>query len=843
MSDFTASGTQNYTISSAGFYILRADGAAGGGEFSSGNAGGAGAAVSGDIYLTAGTVLELVVGGAGATAQVGGGGGGGSFIYDETTGMLLEAAGGGGGAGYGAGGGAGKAGTAGGAGTGQGHGAGGTNGAGGAGGNYSGTFGGGGGGGYKTAGGQGDGANGQGGGGAGGGFSTSGAMPGGAGSTYFAGDDAGGTGGGGGGGAVSGGGGGGYAGGGGGSYEGAGGGGGSYLSKDLLTGTKSDLGGVNHGGGEIDIVPLSNTYAATGSVQYDTIAASGTYALSADGGQGGRSTLFGPTGNGYAGGAGAAVGGDIYLTIGTVLEIIVGSSGTTSQSAGGGGGGSFIYDETTGQLLAAAGGGGGAGHLGGGGAGQAATAGEAGSGGGAGLGGSKGAGGAGGSTSGTHGAGGGGGYDGAGGNGAGVSGPGGGAYGGGGFSTSGSMAGGRGHFSFSGTDSGGYGGGGGGNGGTGGGGGGYAGGGGGGYHSGFPTGGYGGGGGGSYLSADLLAGTTFETGGANNGSGQVSIDDLLCYLHGTRILMPAGAVKVEELAIGDTVVTRFGGIQRVKFLGRQHYAPEFIANHPEKWPVCIAAGALEDGVPARDLYVSPGHSMLLGEVLVLASNLVNGVTITQTQPETEVKYVQIDLARHDCVLAEGAWSETYADAPGLRAQFHNAAEFDQLYPDAPPVAEMRLCAQRPERGPALASALAPVVARAVVTAGPLEGYVERVEDGWRVVGWAQDAQHRALPVLLEVCAGEDVLGTVLACDYRLDLEVAGKGVGRCAFSFTVPKRLTPGMRSALQVRRVVDQAPLVWAGAAPDTVGGMTQKALLFVNKKKQKKIIRFSAG
>ncbi|GLR67790.1 hypothetical protein GCM10010909_24710 [Acidocella aquatica] len=88
------------TLSSAGSYVLTADGGTGGGS-TSGGVGGDGAMVSGTFALTAGTVLEIVVGGAGAVGTAGGGGGGGgSFIFDETTGKLLEAAGGGGGSSF-----------------------------------------------------------------------------------------------------------------------------------------------------------------------------------------------------------------------------------------------------------------------------------------------------------------------------------------------------------------------------------------------------------------------------------------------------------------------------------------------------------------------------------------------------------------------------------------------------------------------------------------------------------------------------------------------------------------------------------------------------------------------
>jgi hypothetical protein len=355
---------------------------------------------------------------------------------------------------------------------------------------------------------------------------------------------------------------------------------------------------------------------------------------------------------------------------------------------------------------------------------------------------------------------------------------------------------------------------------SGGGGGGFGGGGGGGLTGGGGGGGYGGGGGGGWgaggaggggASAEngLINGTVTGENGAHLGNGAVTVN-LLCYLHGTRILTPTGEVAVEDLAIGDAVVTRFGGIQHVKWLGRQSFGAAFIANNPEKWPVCIAAGALGDGLPAQDLHVSPGHSLLLGEFLVLASRLVNSVTVTQTRPQRDVHYVQIELAGHDCVRAEGAWAETYADAPGLRAQFHNAAEFYALYPDDDAPAALALCAPRPEAGERLNAVLRPVAARAAakVRPGPLEGYVDRVDCGWDVIGWAWDRANPALPVLLEVCVGDQVLGRVLACDYRADLAAAGKGNGFCGFSFTVEERLTEEMLARLAVRRAADGAAL-----------------------------------
>ena len=44
-------------------------------------------------------------------------------------------------------------------------------------------------------------------------------------------------------------------------------------------------------------------------------------------------------------------------------------------------------------------------------------------------------------------------------------------------------------------------------------------------------------------------------------------------------------------------------------------------------PVCISAGALGNGLPQRDLYLSANHAMVMGDMLVNAGAMVNGDTI------------------------------------------------------------------------------------------------------------------------------------------------------------------------------------------------------------------------
>jgi autotransporter passenger strand-loop-strand repeat protein len=318
---------------------------------------------------------------------------------------------------------------------------------------------------------------------------------------------------------------------------------------------------------------------------------------------------------------------------------------------------------------------------------------------------------------------------------------------------------------------------------------------------------------------DVAGASTLDLGLATDHAGGTVIEEL-CHLRGTRILTPNGMVNVEDLQIGDLVMTRFNAIQPVRWIGRQCYDSRFIRDEPSRLPVRIHAGALGPGLPARDLYVSPGHSLLIGDRLVLARALVNGLTITQNDSPAVIDYFNIELAAHDCLIAEGVWSESFADGPGLRDQFHNAAEFYALYPDAPPPEQLTLCAPRPECGPELGAALRPVVARAAagVAPGPLAGFIDEVDLPWRISGWAHDTAYPDLPVLLEILLDDAVIGTVLACDFRQDVRDAGFGRGRCAFTFTAPHRLRPEHVAGLRVRRVSDGASLRMTAACEEAL-------------------------
>jgi hypothetical protein len=152
-----------------------------------------------------------------------------------------------------------------------------------------------------------------------------------------------------------------------------------------------------------------------------------------------------------------------------------------------------------------------------------------------------------------------------------------------------------------------------------------------------------------------------------------------CYCPGTLILTPYGEVAVEDLAIGDWVITHTGKAEPIKWIGRRSYAGRFLVGQTHVLPVRIKAGALSDGLPKRDLRVSPLHAMYLDGYLVPAGELVNGISIVQEEVE-RVDYLHLELASHGLIWAEGAAAETFVD-DNSRMLFENAEEYARLYPD------------------------------------------------------------------------------------------------------------------------------------------------------------------
>jgi Hint domain len=149
-----------------------------------------------------------------------------------------------------------------------------------------------------------------------------------------------------------------------------------------------------------------------------------------------------------------------------------------------------------------------------------------------------------------------------------------------------------------------------------------------------------------------------------------------------RIRTDKGEVAIECLHVGDLVVTECGESRPIRWLGFRRIECAGYRDPSQVWPVLIRKGAVSEDRPSGDLWVSPGHCLRVGDVLIQAEKLVNGVTITREQV-SQVEYWHVELDRHDIVVAEGTPAESYLDT-GNRQAFYNGGAFVESHPDFKP---------------------------------------------------------------------------------------------------------------------------------------------------------------
>ena len=183
---------------------------------------------------------------------------------------------------------------------------------------------------------------------------------------------------------------------------------------------------------------------------------------------------------------------------------------------------------------------------------------------------------------------------------------------------------------------------------------------------------------------------------------QAQTNDAPCYCRGTQILTAHGEVAVEDLAIGDLVVTTSGEHRPIRWIGHRSLD---ITRHPDPasvWPVLIKADSFGPSLPHRDLCVSPRHALFVDDVLIPAIRLSNGRTVVQVKTQS-VTYWHIELDSHDVILAEGLPAESYVDC-GNRSAFANGGGVLELHPDFEPRTIGDMCAPLMENGREVATA-------------------------------------------------------------------------------------------------------------------------------------------
>jgi hypothetical protein len=153
------------------------------------------------------------------------------------------------------------------------------------------------------------------------------------------------------------------------------------------------------------------------------------------------------------------------------------------------------------------------------------------------------------------------------------------------------------------------------------------------------------------------------------GTGTFITTGVVCFLAGTMVTTPAGEERVEQLKVGDMILTASGQARPIVWIGVGHVLATR-GRRNAATPVIVRKGALAPNVPHYDLRVTKGHSFLLDGVLIPVEFLVNHRSILWDDRAGEVSIYHIELETHDVLLANGAPAESYRD-DGNRWLFRN----------------------------------------------------------------------------------------------------------------------------------------------------------------------------
>jgi hypothetical protein len=155
-----------------------------------------------------------------------------------------------------------------------------------------------------------------------------------------------------------------------------------------------------------------------------------------------------------------------------------------------------------------------------------------------------------------------------------------------------------------------------------------------------------------------------------------------CYKSGVQLRTARGEVPIEAIASGEEIVVIRNGqevLEPIKWVG---FTSIDLARHThveDAAPIRIRAGAIAEGQPARDLFVSPEHCLIIEGRCIPAKLLVNGGSIVSERDHSPFTYYHVELEQHGILLAENTPAESYLDT-GNRGNFDNSGEPKQLFP-------------------------------------------------------------------------------------------------------------------------------------------------------------------
>ncbi|MCP9320087.1 Hint domain-containing protein [Acetobacter persici] len=158
-----------------------------------------------------------------------------------------------------------------------------------------------------------------------------------------------------------------------------------------------------------------------------------------------------------------------------------------------------------------------------------------------------------------------------------------------------------------------------------------------------------------------------------DGKTYLNAVDVVCFLAGSMIRTLDGDVAVENIQIGDEVVTfdwKTGAenVRPVVWAGTARATVHADLQGDEAgYPIRILKDAIADGVPYQDLLVTSEHCMFFDGKFVPVRMLVNGSSIFYDTSIVAYDYYHIETAEHAVISANGMLTESYLDTGNRRS--------------------------------------------------------------------------------------------------------------------------------------------------------------------------------
>ena len=157
--------------------------------------------------------------------------------------------------------------------------------------------------------------------------------------------------------------------------------------------------------------------------------------------------------------------------------------------------------------------------------------------------------------------------------------------------------------------------------------------------------------------------------GGNDSATVSTVDNdvnVVCFVSGTMIETPQGPVPIEDLRVGDQVLTRDHGAQDIRMIFVRDL--DFSTAPDKLKPIAFEPSSLGGGRPNRRLCVSPQHRVLVTdpeghESLVPAKSLIDCRGVRVMRGKRRITYFHLVFDRHEIILSDGVFTESFFPGP------------------------------------------------------------------------------------------------------------------------------------------------------------------------------------